>query len=239
MLRVVVTPAGLELPRFRLRPEASAMFTTSYSLTAGSVTSTSATLTPAGHTGQWWCQADAAPDNPCKDAGSGTTKALSGLTSNTSYLYTAYSDSGCTSVPASAVVSTYSVTVGNLDKAVYAESCRVSSHTHCAVGFTTGGYTPAAITARFKGWTHPPGSYLGDIIVTLYASASNNVGDMKRPADAERATLVGGNPDAAGDYTYTCTLAANTTYFVEFAAAGGGGTLRDTTGQLPSRTMRT
>ena len=203
-------------------------------LIASSVTSTSATLTLAGHTGNWWYQANAAPDNSCKDAGSGTTQALSGLTSNTSYTYTAYSNSSCSTALASAAVSTYDVTVGNLDKPVYLESCRVSSHTHCAVGFTTGDgiYTLAAITARFKSKTHPQGRYLGDIVVTLHASASNSVGDMKRPADAERATLVGSNPDEAGDYTYTCTagggntctLAANTTYFIEFAATGGGGT---------------
>ena len=211
---------------------ASATFTTPYSLIASSVTSTSATLTLAGHTGNWWYQANAAPDNSCKDAGSGTTQALSGLTSNTSYTYTAYSNSSCSTALASAAVSTYDVTVGNLDKPVYLESCRVSSHTHCAVGFTTGDgtYTLAAITARFKSKTHPQGRYLGDIVVTLHESASNTVGDMKRPAAAECATLVGSNPDAAGDYTYTCTagggndcsLAANTTYFIEFAATGGG-----------------
>ena len=138
----------------------------------------------------------------------------------------------CSTALASAAVSTY-LTLGNLDKPVYLESCRVSRNTHCAVGFTTGGnsggYTLAAITATFKSKTEPVIGVLGDIVVTLHESATGSVGDRKRPVDASRATLIGSNPDNARDYKYTCSpsaknncfLSPGTTYFVQFTAAIG------------------
>ncbi len=133
----------------------------------------------------------------------------------------------CSTALASVVVSTY-LTVCNLDKPVYLESCRVSRNTHCAVGFTTGGYTLAAITVTFKSKTEPVIGVLGDIMVTLHESATGSVGDRKRPVDASRATLIGSNPDNAGDYKYTCSPSANncslspgTTYFVQYTAASG------------------
>ena len=66
------------------------------SLTASSVGVTTATLTIAHHTGNWYYKhtnTGATCDGPV----SGTSKDLTGLTANTSYTYSAYSDSGCTS----------------------------------------------------------------------------------------------------------------------------------------------
>ena len=76
---------------------ASGTFTTPESLTASSFTTTGATLTIAGHTGDWYYEGDVGPDNSCKGPVTTTTKALTGLTAGTTYTYKAYSDSTCAS----------------------------------------------------------------------------------------------------------------------------------------------
>ena len=111
--------------------------------------------------------------------------------------------------------------------------CSARADWRCTQGFTTGGaadgYTLASVTARFLAKAGSPGA----VVVALYAAADTNVDDGQRPDTdngAVLATLSGANPDTAGDHTFTCAgggcaLAANTTYFVQFAATGGGGTL--------------
>ena len=63
-------------------------------LTVSEVRYTTAVLTLSGHTGPWYYQADKAPHTSCTHAASNT---LLGLTHNTTYTYTAYSDNACTS----------------------------------------------------------------------------------------------------------------------------------------------
>ncbi len=78
-------------------------------LTASDITTTSATLTIAGHTDSWRYKANAAPDNACSatavSAGTSTT-ALTGLSPGTSYTYSAYSDSSCATLLVTVVFST-------------------------------------------------------------------------------------------------------------------------------------
>ena len=72
-------------------------------LAASAVEAATATLTIANHTGDWYYKANAAPDASCSaSAVTGATEALTGLSSNTSYTYTAYSDSGCSTLVATA-----------------------------------------------------------------------------------------------------------------------------------------
>ena len=74
----------------------SATFTTPASLTPGSVTSTTATLAIAGHSGNWYLKQTAPTTGTCSSAITGTTHNLSTLTAGTTYTYKAYSDSNCT-----------------------------------------------------------------------------------------------------------------------------------------------
>ncbi len=64
-------------------------------LTASSITKTSATLTLAAYASTWYYKADKAPHNTCSSAQTGLTAALSGLTPGTEYTYTTYRDSSC------------------------------------------------------------------------------------------------------------------------------------------------
>ena len=71
-------------------------------LASSGITSTGATLTIANYDGTWYYMATSGPHTSCSSAQTGTTAALSGLTSGQSYTYTAYSDSGCSTALASA-----------------------------------------------------------------------------------------------------------------------------------------
>ena len=63
---------------------------------------TTATLTLAGHTAQWWYQANTGPHTTCQGpVAAGTSSVdLTGLTEHQQYTYTAYAKSGCDSADA-------------------------------------------------------------------------------------------------------------------------------------------
>ena len=74
---------------------AATTFTTGAGLTVSAITESGATLTLAGHSGNWRYQADQGPDTSCSSEQTGTTVTLSGLTEHGTYTYTAYSDNNC------------------------------------------------------------------------------------------------------------------------------------------------
>ena len=65
-------------------------------LTASSVTATGATLTLNRHIGAWYYKSTTTGQTTCTSAGSASSVSLT-LTAGTSYTYSAYSDSTCTS----------------------------------------------------------------------------------------------------------------------------------------------
>ena len=83
-------------------PESDVVTPAAESLRVSGVSSTGATLTLSGHTGDWSYKNDG-PGAPCHDIASGTTASLSGLTPQTTYRYHAYRGSGCSGSPIAAV----------------------------------------------------------------------------------------------------------------------------------------
>ena len=85
-------------------------------LTASAITATGATLTIAHHTAQWWYKADTGPDATCQGpvAANTSTKALTGLTASTSYVYKAYSASGCADTVLLATASSFTTLTPSL-----------------------------------------------------------------------------------------------------------------------------
>ena len=82
-------------------------------LTAGTITTTSAILTIANHTGTWRHKEESPGTGTCSSEISGTTANLSTLAKNTTYTWKAYSDNSCTTEIASETFSTlddYSLT---------------------------------------------------------------------------------------------------------------------------------
>ena len=73
----------------------SVTFKTSIGLTASDVTTTSATLTLAGHTGGWWLKKTAPTAGTCTAGETDFTHALSGLAVGAAHVHRAYDASGC------------------------------------------------------------------------------------------------------------------------------------------------
>ena len=65
-------------------------------LTASNIAANTATLSIDKSGVTWYYKSNKAPDNTCSQMQTGTTVELAGLLANTSYSYTAYSDSSCT-----------------------------------------------------------------------------------------------------------------------------------------------
>ena len=88
--------------------EAHAQSSDEPTLDASSITDTRATLTIANHSGDWWYRKTLpAPAGTCTPAPAGeSTATLTGLTADTSYTWTAYSDSVCTTDLASKTFKT-------------------------------------------------------------------------------------------------------------------------------------
>ena len=195
-------------------------------LTASNVTGTGATLTIAEHPGDWYYKADAAPHTSCQGpVSNSSTKALTGLSPGTTYTYSAYSDSGCATLIATADSFTPGFSVSNLDE-TYSSTCGVGDRTgttKCAIAFTTGsrtnGYTITSVSGSFVAKY----GTVGDIVVAIHEPDTSN---SSHPAATALATLSGSNPDTAGVHTWTCAwetepgcdLDANATYFMVMTA---------------------
>ena len=69
-------------------------------LTASNIQAKEATLNLTVHTAQWWYKADTGPHTSCQGpvAANTATRRVTHLTGGTTYVYTAYSDSGCSDV---------------------------------------------------------------------------------------------------------------------------------------------
>ena len=197
--------------------------TAAVTLSASNIADTTATLTIAGHTGNWHYKANAAPDNTCKGPVSTTSKNLTGLTSGTSYIYQAFSDSTCTN--ANLLDTTTSFTAGtshitSLHSAKSGQST-IGVEKWRAVAFTTGananGYTLSSIAAPLRQIDAS-----ATLTVTLHQMAgAGSYSSSSTPSDTILATLSGTAPSSTAwaDTTYTCSgsgcsLSANTTYFV-------------------------
>ena len=205
-------------------------FTTlgSPTLTVSNVTSSSATLNLSNYTGTWYSKRIHPDTTVCSIGVTGATQNRDSLTSNTTYAYTAYSDSNCTAASAldTAYFSTTDAAVGNLKEARESSDWTVGGSTDVkyATAFTTGaqahGYNLTSVTLDFAAKTGTP----GDISVALHAA---DTGNASNPAATASATLSGSDPDAAGLQTYTCStgcdLSASTTYFIVTSAATGTG----------------
>ena len=203
----------------------SAFFTTTATtLTASNFADTTATLTIAGHTGDWYYKADAAPDNTCQGpVSNSTSKNLTGLTSGTSYVYKAYSDSGCTTANLLATAASFSVGSShatNLHSVKTGQSI-ISNERRQAVAFTTGasanGYTMTSVTLPLRQL-----DTAASLTVTLHQmEGTGTYGTSSAPSSTVLATLSGTDPSSTGwaDTTYTCSgngcsLSASTTYFI-------------------------
>ena len=169
------------------------VFATVPSLTASSIGTTTATLTVGGYSGAWYYKhtnTGATCDGPV--AAGTSTKALTGLTAGTSYTYSAYSDSGCTTgnLLATAAEFTMPVSVSNLsetsDGRLFvggAAGINNAWATSFSVPSGSTNYTLNSITAKFGAKTS--GSP-GDIAAKNLLRQQRQTGYGSRQPDADR-----------------------------------------------------
>ena len=216
------------------------------SLTASSADPTGGTLTLSGWPHSWRYQRTAPTgDDTCHSVAANTTTAtLSSLTANTSYTYTAYIDSGCTTALGAATFST-PLTVSNLSESGTGPSA-ITLTTRWAAEFTTGpnssGYTLHSATTRVY-WNNVT---TGTLTWTIQESTKS--GNNVIPTDTVVATLTTGTVGAS---TFSnvinacsgsgCTLNGDTTYFLVGTLTGSGSpqvmwnfTLSDNESPVPS-----
>ena len=191
-------------------------------LSASGVTASGATLTISRHGAQWWYKADTGPDAPCSaSAVTGTTKTLTGLSPMETYTYSAYSDSSCNTLLATAAAfTTGGVSVSNLSETSDGGGLGVHANDLEANAFTTGdhggGYTLDRVVIKFRDSVN---SAPGVFTATIHEVSGGS------PAAAATYTLSGDDtPTTAGDYTYTCSgtcsLDKQTTYFLVLTGTG-------------------
>ena len=196
-------------------------------LTVNGIDTTAATLNLHGHTGNWYYEANKAPDNACTGPVSGTSQRVTTLTLNTAYVYKAYGDSNCSAAGLLATAGfRTAITVSNLTKA-HDGFGPVSGSQKSAGAFTTGGnpggYTLSYVSVHIHSVEtstdmEPP----KDLAVSIHSP--DNPGALLPNPGARLATLSGTSPTGAGTVTYACTancgLARGARYFVRLAADG-------------------
>ena len=203
-------------------------------LTASGITDTTATLNITNPYGTWWRQwwyqrATPSGDTTCHSVAAGTaTASLSNLTASTPYTYKAYDASGCNSADeiASVTFATTPVSVSNLGETSDVNFDFDSTTLGAAAAFTTGsnsgGYTLQSVTVEIADVQGSPTA-----TVAIHASSGGD------PAASATYTLTGPTtPQAHSQNTWscavtadvTCSLDADTDYFLVLFAANGSWT---------------
>ena len=134
-------------------------------LTAGSITGGEATLTLAGHSGDWYVKKmSPSPAGTCSSAISGTTHNLSNLLGSTTYSYGAYRDSTCTTELAGTNFATGASTAVPSAPAAPALTTGNAQLTAAWIapahnGSAITGYNVRYRTTGATGWSIPPALY--------------------------------------------------------------------------------
>ena len=189
-------------------------------LSAGSVTTSGATLTIGNHTAQWWYKADKGPHTTCQGpvAANTSSKTLTGLSPVETYTYSAYGASGCADanlLVTAAAFTTGGVSVSNLSETSDGYGIGIAMSNYEATGFTTGdhssGYTLDRVVIKFR-------TTKNNITPSVFTAAIHAASGGNPAADATYTLSGNTTPVTAGDYTYTCSgtcsLDKETTYFL-------------------------
>ena len=202
-------------------------------LSVSNIVATTATLNIANHSGDWYYKTNAAPDDTCQGPVSGASKDLTGLSAHTSYDYSAYSDSACTTANelASAASFTTLSSVSNLTSARSGDS-DITSVRKQAVAFSISS-TAASSDYILKTVTVPlkrVRSGTGSLTLTLHPmQGTGTYGSTSQPSGtAVPNTTLSGTAPTSGSYANTvftcsgngCKLERGKTYFVKATVTG-------------------
>ena len=192
-------------------------------LTVSSVGLQTAVLTISRYTGNWYYKANTGPHSTCQGPVLGTITILAGLTTETAYDYSAYSDSGCTTANLLATAAQFSThaSVSNITASDRFDA-DIHNNSSQAVAFTTGpsnaGYALKAVTVPLR----IKQGNARNLTLTLHAmQGTGTYSSSSTPSSAVLATLSGSDPTGSTfvDTTFTCSgsgcnLSPSTTYFI-------------------------
>ena len=198
-------------------------------LSVSNIGLTTATLTIANHSENWYYKYTSPDGGTCSSAQSGTTADVSGLTGGMTYTFKAYSDSTCSTLLATADFTTVSyVTTLTSTKANWGN--HISTSADQAIAFTTGdysnGYTLKNVIVPLRKVNEPSAGTNGlQLKLHELKDKTSAYSSSSVPSDAalRYTTFSKTSTPSIGtswtDTTYTCSgvgcsLSANTTYFI-------------------------
>ena len=181
-------------------------------LSASGISETGATLTIAGHTGQWWYEADTGPDATCQGpvAASTATEALTGLTAGTTYTYKAYSASGCASanlLAAASAFTTPGLSAGNVTATT--ATLTIAGHTGNWYVKKTAPTPAGACSSAISGTTHDLTTLAAGTAYTYKAYSDAACSSANEIAAATFTTPASLTAGSITDDSATLTLAGN------------------------------
>ena len=206
-------------------------------LTVTNIGVTTATLTIANHSGDWYYKANAVPDNTCQGPVSGSSKDLTGLSAHTGYDYSAYSDSTCTTANELATAARFTTlsSVSNLTSTKANGSGSIFSDLSQAVAFSISStassskYNLKSVTMALRNENARESlnvalHEMDDSVNATYSSTS-----QPKSNALSNATFSGTDPTDVTwkDTTYTCSgsdceLTRGKTYFIVLTNADTG-----------------
>ena len=200
-------------------------------LTASAVTATGATLTIANHGGDWYYKANAAPDNTCKGPVSGNSKTVSGLTAGTSYTYTAYSDSTCTTANEIAAAAAFT------PPSLTASAITTTGATLTVVGAPSTWYVQRAapttgVCTEKTTTTHDPGTLTAGTTYTFNAYSASGCASANLLASETFTTLASVSnlgSTRSGDANISSTFTSQAVAFTTGSGNSGGYVLENVT----------
>ena len=173
------------------------------SLTAGGITTTTATLTLGGYPHNWWLKQTAPSTGNCAAGEADFSHALSSLTAGQSHTHKAYSDSSC--IDANEIASrTFSTAVSihqtggwfNTAEAGWYLTQELSNGDtrlrRSPTGSHRGGYTLSSAVIEFGNTTGSPGNVAGDAERVGHRQHQQPGGDCAGHAQRPRHAVVGG-----------------------------------------------
>ena len=204
-------------------------------LSVSNVRATTATLTIAGHTGDWYYKHTVPSNGTCTAAGSGASASVTGLTAGTAYTFRAYSNSSCASAISGASVSFTTLPslvawITNLSTPKVTTGKVLNASRQQAVAFTTGSHPGGYRLKTFTAMLRVSSVGTGSMAVKLHPmQGSSPYGATSAPSTTVLATLAGAGSvsNTWQELTWTCPgagcdLAADTTYFVVMTYTNSG-----------------
>ena len=170
--------------------------------------------------GNWYYKADVGPHADCQGPVSGGKLTVSGLANATDYIYSVHDNERCDADADADDFDDTPVNVSNLGETTIGTVATIGRFSNTsyknATSFTTGshngGYTLQSVTIGVWQVVGSPSA----LNLAIHAASGGS------PAGSATYTLSGTSPTGGGDYTYTCsgtcTLAANTAYYLVMTA---------------------